>query len=191
MTNTAADTRLLWYAMSSPYGRELKAEAMLERRGVLCFVPKERVETISERGTLTVRHVPLVRNLIFVRSTEADMRRLKPELNTLIQFKTRPEMGGRSVPIIVPDKQMDDFLRIFYANAGRLTWLTPDDISSLRPNARVIIGDGIFRGVEGYLQRIAGHRARHFIVRVDNLLACATTLVNCRFVKAAGNEIEY
>ena len=53
---------------------------------------------------------PIVRNLLFVQATELRMRQLKQDYNTLLQFKVKPQMGGGYVPVIVPDKQMEDFM---------------------------------------------------------------------------------
>lgn len=174
---------LLWYAMSSPYGRERMAEEALRQRNVECFVPKKRVETIDAKSNRVVRYVPVIRNLIFVRSTEDGMRLLKPQMNQLIQFLMCPSPAGNKVPVIVPDKQMADFIRLYMSMPDDLVYLSPDEIHGLKENARVVIGDGVFQGLEGYYQRIEGKRQKRFIVKIEDFIACAALIVDCNFIK--------
>ena len=77
---------LLWYAMSSPYGREKKAEEALAKKAIECFVPRRRVETITGNRR-EVKFVTEVRNLIFVHTTEDTMRAIKP--HTALPFPFR------------------------------------------------------------------------------------------------------
>lgn len=180
---TSQEIPLLWYAMSAPYGRERKAEKKLEDQKVECFIPKRRVEEINAQCQRVVTYVPVIRNLIFVHATEKRMRELKGELNKLIQFMMCPKATGRKQPVIVPDKQMSDFIRLYQSIPDQLIYLSPDEISNLRENARVVIGDGLFKGVEGYYQKVKGKKNKHFIVKIENFLACATLLVDCTFIK--------
>ncbi|MGI6231809.1 MAG: UpxY family transcription antiterminator [Prevotella sp.] len=171
-----------WYAMSSPYRRELKAEDALVKRGFECFIPKKRTEKIDRCNQRKVTHAPVIHNLIFVHTTRLALHSAKREMNDLLQYLMKPTASGKREPVVVPEKQMDDFLRLYQEMPDELIYLSPEDITTLRENARVIIGDGVFKGIEGYLQRITGKREKCFIVKVDNVLAAACT-VKCHFVK--------
>lgn len=181
----------LWYAMSSPYGREQKVVDMLKtQQDVIPFLPLERFERMVGvmNRTRKVSYRPVVRNLLFVKATEQRMRDLKKEYNTLLQFKVRPKHGGGFEPIIVPNKQMEDFMAIYEnVDDDKLEFYTPDEID-LRPNARVIIQDGIFAGKEGYYQQVRskltkkGKKKKRFVVMIDGFLACAAVLAECTYV---------
>lgn len=134
-----------------------------------------------------VTYRPAVRNLFFVNATASQMRLLKQEYNTMLQFKVMPTENGLR-PIIVPDKQMEDFM-FLYANVGEeeREIFSPDEIN-LRPNARVMIKDGLFAGRIGYYQQVRGKktgkgmRAKRFVVKIDGLVACAAVIAECQYV---------
>ncbi len=181
----------LWYAMSSPYGREQKvADLLTAKQDVTPFLPLERVERIvgQKNCVRKVSYRPVIRNLLFVNATEQRMRDLKKEHNTLLQFKVRPRLDGGFEPIIVPDKQMEDFIAIYEnTDHDKLEFYDPDEID-LRPNAKVVIQDGIFAGKEGYYQQVRskvtkkGMKAKRFVVKIDGFLACAAVLAECTYV---------
>ncbi len=192
MHNDTSDTSALWYAMSSPYGREQKVVDMLKSRhdDVTPFLPMERFERMvgQIKRSRKVSYRPVVRNLLFVKATELKMRELKKEYNTLLQFKVRLRHEGGFEPIIVPGKQMEDFMAI-YENVDdeKLEFFKPEEID-LRPNAKVVIQDGIFAGKEGYYQQVRsrqakkGRKEKRFVVLIDGFLACAAVLAECSYV---------
>lgn len=139
---------------------------------------KKRERKITER--------PVMRNLLFVQSTEQKMRAMKAEYNTVIQFKMRRKGDGYE-PIIVPNKDMEAFIAIttHHEAATDLKYFKPSEIDQLglRPEAKVRIVDGIFEGKEGYYQRIKGSRSKRFVVKIDNFLACAAVLVECKYIQ--------
>ncbi len=177
-----------WYAMSSPYGREKKViDRMNQEDGVEAFVPMERYERMvgQKNRVRKITERPVVRNLLFINAAEERMRDLKNNFNTLIQFKVHPTADGKFRPIIVPDKQMEDFMRLYENPDIELQFFKADEIEqlNLRPNAKVRIEDGIFEGVEGYFQRVKGANAKRFVVKIENFLACAAFLAECKYVK--------
>lgn len=177
-----------WYAMSSPYGREKKViDLMNQKKDVEAFTPMERYERMvgHKNRVRKITERPVVRNLLFINAEEDRMRGLKNEFNTLIQFKVQPTSDGGSRPIIVPDKQMEDFMRLYENPDTELEFFKADEIEglNLRPNAKVRIEDGIFAGVEGYLQRVKGANAKRFVVKIEGFLACAAFLAECKYVK--------
>lgn len=179
-----------WYAMSSPYGREQKAVELLKKEpDIDTYVPMERYERLvgRKKQERKITERPVIRNLLFIQSTEQRMRVLKAEHNTLIQFKMRRNGGGGYEPIIVPNKDMEAFIAIttHREEATDLIYFKPEDIEKLglRPDAKVRIADGIFAGKEGYYQRIKGTRSKRFVVKIDNFLACAALLTECKYIK--------
>lgn len=178
-----------WYAMSSPYGREMQTVKALEtyETDVEPFVPMERFERMTgqKNRTRKITERPVVRNLLFVNATAGKMRELKQRYNTMLQFKMKPLQGGGFIPIIVPDKQMEDFKRLYdHVDTSALQFFRPEDMDklNLRPNARVRIEDGLFAGIEGYYQQVKGAKGKRFIVKIEGFMACAAFLTECRFI---------
>ena len=170
--------------MSSPYGREMTTVKILKLdTEVETFIPLQRYERMVgiRNRKRVISYRPVVRNLLFVKATRSKMRVLKQENNTLLQFKVHPEEGHYK-PIVVPDKQMEDFMKLYENVADEeLEFFMPGEIE-FRPDARVVIEDGPFTGLEGYYQRVRGRRAKRFIVRIEGFLSCAAFLADCRFL---------
>lgn len=156
------------------------------------FIPWRKVDCIRS-GKRIVREEPAVRNLVFARASRSKLLSLKADaaVNALLQFKTRPIAHGsaQTVPIVVPDKMMDDFIRVYrVASPHNLTYLTADDMTLLRENARVAIVGGPFDGCEGWFQRIKGSRTKQFVVQLEWFMGCASQLVDCEIVKIISNH---
>lgn len=178
-----------WYAMSSPYGREMQTVKALKtyETDVESFLPLERFERMTgqKNRTRKISERPVVRNLLFVNATRSKMHELKQRYNTMLQFKMKPLQGGGFIPIIVPDKQMEDFRRLYdHVDKSALQFFSPEDLDklNLRPNARVRIEDGLFAGIEGYYQQVKGAKGKRFIVKIEGFMACAAFLTECRFI---------
>lgn len=165
-----------WYAMSSPYRRELKAQALLDAHKIENFIPMKTRQEIRD-GEIVTWKEPAIHNFVFVHDSYNGIMKVKKGLD-ILQFILNPIS-----PIIVPQRQMDNFIR-FYESSGYAEpeFLTPQGMGQLRPNARVVIGDGALAGVEGYYQRVTGAKHKRFVVVIDGLMAMACT-VQCGFVK--------
>lgn len=186
---TEQEPLLKWYAMSAPYGREkMVADLLRSKFNIETYIPMERYERMvgQKRRERKISERPIVRNLLFVHTSEHKMRSVKSQYNTLIQFKVRRE-GKAYVPIIVSNRDMEAFIAITTHSeaATDLIYYKPNEIEQLglRPEAKVRIADGIFEGKVGYYQRIKGKRIKRFVVKIDNFLACAAVLVDCRYIE--------
>ena len=183
-----------WYAMSSPYGRERMAVELLKKESdVDTYIPMKRYERMvgRKKRERKITERPVIRNLLFVQSTEQKMRAIKAEHNSVIQFKMRRKGDGYE-PIIISNKDMEAFIAITTHQdaATDLKFFKPSEIEQLglRPEAKVRIADGIFEGKEGYYQRIKGSRSKRFVVKIDNFLACAAVLAECKYIQLSGEE---
>ena len=172
---------VLWYAMSSPYCRELKAKALLDAHQIESFIPMMRRQEVRD-GKIVTWEEPAMHNFIFVHKSYNGIMAVKKGLNFL-QFILNPNS-----PIVVPQKQMENFIR-FYESGGYSDsqFLTPQEISQLRPNAKVMIGDGPLAGIEGYYQRVVGAKRKRFVVLIEKLMAMACT-VQCDFLKIGSKK---
>ena len=167
--------------MGCPYSREHKATQLLTQIGIEYFLP------IVSDGTLKVTphgveqgHRLLVRNLIFVHSDLTTLISLKKGNNTLLQFI----VDRNAHKISVPDSQMEAFMRVCEYSPEKTVLLTESDLSQLRENARVRIIDGWLKGVEGYYQQVRGHgKKKIFVVKLDLICGCATTLSECTAIQ--------
>ena len=162
-----------WYVLRVSYSRELKIKALLDEQGVRTFVPMMwRKKTVD--GKTEKKLVPAVSNLCFVRSR-------RPGIDSLIS-----SYGEKSPvhyywdrttqrPLTVPDKPMEDFIKVSSTLDEDLIYLT--DISDkLREGQMVKVRSGSFAGVTGRIVRI--RKSRRIMVELPGSLAVASTYVS-------------
>lgn len=176
--------KLLWFAMSATFGRELKAKEFLEQNDVRCFVPL-RYRLVRVRGKGKVRKlVPAISNLIFVHCTKGKIQTLKSELSYL-QYHTMPD-GGRNVPVVVPKDQMEQFIAVCNTFNEKMTFISPDEIN-LAEGTRVRIVGGAFGGVEGTFVRVEKGKQKHVVVLVEGIAAVVLAKVSDGYLEVLKN----
>jgi len=170
-----------WFAMRVTYRREMKVKAEMDGLGIRTFVPMRRIMKHGSRMENATE--PAIHNLIFIFAEEEKVQTLKksrPELQYMMR-----SMDGRTEKIIVPQRQMDDFMKVCTASPDFVE-IVPAEGIRLRPGQEVLVVSGPLRGVRGYFQRIEGHRARRLVVSIPG--ACtATVQVNAEEVTPVVN----
>ena len=165
----------VWFAMSAPYRRELKAKSFLEGKHIECYVPMTKTVVTKRNGLKKSELVPAIHNLIFVHTSKERIKELKRGVDFL-QYRTQP-VNGKNTPIIVPDKQMEQFITITEAHKEHITYLTPDEID-LKAGTRVRIHGGSFDGIEGTFVKIKGKRNKVVVVSLEGVAAISLAEVS-------------
>ena len=171
-----------WYAMRVTYQREMKVKTVLEEMGVECFLPMKTV--LSEKGGH--RHyetIPAVSNLIFIHSTRANITELKNsygELAPLRYMMTYPLDGSRAQPITVSEPEMQNFMRVASHTDDSVMFLDMSDVQG-KVGRKVLITQGEFAGVEGYVKRIKQNK--RVVVQLNDLAAVAISFTPPVFLK--------
>ena len=158
-----------WFAMRVTYRREMRVKAEMEALGVPAFVPMRRVMQRGQR----LRNIlePAIHNLIFIHTGQERMQALKksrPELQYMMR-----QMEGRMEKIIVPQRQMNDFMKVC-TESPDFVEITPAGQIQFQPGQEVLVISGPLQGVRGYFQRVSGHRSRRLIVSIPG--ACIATV---------------
>ena len=159
----ANQNEMAWFVARTRYFRqEIRLRDELSRRGVDVFVPT--VSARKSRGSGSFERV-LAPNLVFVRATKADACMLVTHYSLPLRFV--PDCATRRM-MVVPDKQMDDFRRVFDLSIreGGLV----DQPLELGEKVRVM--KGTLKGVEGYVEELLG---RTYVV---------VSLIGCLWAKA-------
>ena len=158
----------VWFAMSATFGRGLKAKTFLESKQVKCFVPM-RYEVVKDKTQGKIRKlVPAINNLIFVYTTKERIQALK-SVAEYLQYLTKP-VGGKNIPIIVPEYQMQQFMTVCDTYNENLIYLSPDEIN-LKEGTPVRIIGSVFDGVEGTFVKVNKSRKKSVVVMIQGLTA--------------------
>ena len=164
----------VWFAMRATYRREMKAKQLLESYGIESFVPMRYSDSVRA-GRKQKRLVPAIHNLIFVRSSWQRLKEIKPKAPYL-QYIIREDEQKQKKALVVPDRQMDDFIRLVQTYSENLVYVEPKP-QEWRKGQRVRITDGPFQGQEGEFVRLAGIKGKSVVVSVAGVVAVAITTV--------------
>lgn len=171
----------VWYAMRATYGRNLEAKKSLDEVGVESFIPMHHVVTLDRRGRKIKKYVPVVRDLIFVRTTHSSMLALK-EHHEYLRNIYIPTEEGKKQPVVVRDADMDNFIKVSGSAAEGILFFSPDEIN-LTKGTRVRIHGGQFNGLEGTFVKVKGARDKRVVVDISGVIVVATCTLRCDLVE--------
>ena len=161
----------VWYPLRVTYNRELKVKEDLDARGVTNFVPMQYRR--EERGGVMVKRlVPSIHNLIFIKMKPSEMIEYRKTTDLPVRYIMNRE---KHIPITVPDREMENFIKVAGTYNEKLIYLNPDP-GDFSEGERVRIIGGEFEGAEGIFVRIK--RDRRVLINIQGVVAVATTHVH-------------
>ena len=175
----AVQTDAQWFAMRATYHREMAVRDLLDQANIECYLPTTQKLKVNHGRKVRVT-TPLVSNLIFVHCDKDSLQRFKLKVPHL-QYITKPA-DGKNIPIIVPQKQMDDFITVTKADSERLLFFKPGELDVKR-GSRVKVYGGAFDGVEGVIAKVPGKRNKRFVLEVNGLISVALDCADVQFVE--------
>lgn len=139
---------LNWYVAYTKSCQERKVSEALSALGVDHFLPLQKVLVqYSDRKKLVERLV--LPHMIFIKTDEATRIRLLGEIYGLSSYMTS---GGAFHPVIIPDRQMDDF-RFMVTRSREKVSIAGE---RLAPGDRVRVVNGPLSGLEAEFVEING-----------------------------------
>ncbi len=164
---------VVWYAIRVTYSREMALKEYLDTLQVENFIPM-RYELVNKGGKSVKKLVPIVHNLIFVKSSRTVIDTVKMDVESKAPMRYMMDKSTNQ-PIIVPNQQMQHFIAVAGSLDEQLIYLDPTEINFKKKDKVRIIG-GLFAGVEGEFVRIRGDR--RVVVAIPGVVAVATTYVH-------------
>lgn len=162
-----------WYVLRALYRSELKVRDGLRRAGIRSYVPM-KWEIYSSGGHKLRRLVPAIRELVFVYASSEAINDYKLHSKETVYWLTKPK-GAKREKIIVPDKAMDDFIRVTQQAEQAVTYFRPEELK-LSKGDRIRIHGGALDGVEGVLMKVKGKRAKQLVVSIPDLADAAVSV---------------
>lgn len=174
------NSQAAWFAMSAPYRRELKAQEYLQAKGIECYVPMINALVERRNGTKSRKLIPAIHNLIFVHTSKEIIQDVKRGVDYL-QYRTTPK-NGKNIPIIVPDREMQQFIAITQATNEELIYLRPEEVN-IEKGTKVRVHGGVFDGTEGIFVKIKGKRKPQVVLLIQGLTAVAMADISTDFIE--------
>lgn len=177
---TDKDSQIVWFAMSAPYRRELKAKEYLQAKGIECFVPMVNALVEKRSGAKIRKQVPAIHNLIFVHTSKNVIQEIKRGVDYL-QYRTMPR-EGKNIPIIIPDRQMQQFIAVTQTTNEELIYMRPEEVN-IAKGTRVRVHGGAFDGTEGVFVKIQGKRKPRVVLLIQGVAAVALAEISTEFIE--------
>ncbi len=179
--NSGPAAHLIWFPMRVTYQREMQLKQHLDALQIENYIPM-RHQIVDTREGKRRKLLPAINNLIFVHSTQQQLTHLKmtrSEFDPLrYMMKPKEETEGWEI-MQVPDRQMEQFIRVASAAEDKVQFLDYDDYLR-KVGKRVKIVDGDFAGVEGVIKRI--RKNKYVVVQIEGVAAVAITYVPTHYL---------
>lgn len=155
-----------WFVMRAYKSEQVAEDRLKSEDGLEYFIPKHYALRVYH-GIKSKRLVPVIPSLVFVHASHKQITEFKKSYN-LLQFVTFGR-NNKMEYLVVPDKQMDNFIRVASKYKEGMTYLTPEEIN-IEKGTKIRIHGGEFDNVEGLFVRIKGKRKREVVVVLNNIM---------------------
>lgn len=177
-----------WFVLRATYGRTEKALSYLQAKNVETYLPMHYVVKIVNGNRKLIKE-PLLPNIIFAYMTREKTHEFvkKPALTaSWIKYytdKTKPAEPetGKNPPVIIPDNEMTNFIKLTSVNSEHIMVLPPKRCHFKKDDLVRII-EGPFTVVVGRVGRAAGQQ-RVFVV-LEGLCNVATAYIPNDFIQS-------
>lgn len=187
-SNCVPKEKKQWFVLRATYGRTEKALSYFQAKNVETYLPMHYVVKIVNGNRKLIKE-PLLPNIIFAYMTREKTYEFvkKPALTaSWIKYytdKTKPvePETGKNPPVIIPDNEMTNFIKLTSVNSEHIMVLPPKRCH-FKKNDLVRIIEGPFTGVVGRVGRAAGQQ-RVFVV-LDGVCNVATAYIPTDFIQS-------
>ena len=158
-----------WYVMRVFQNHRGAEEKLLSpTHGLSHFIPKQEVIRIRH-GKKIICQEPVIRSLIFVHATREEILTFKQNYYNELQFVSNRTIDGIKY-LTVPDRDMDQFIRLYHARYDRITFYQPSEVH-IEKGKRVRVHGGPLDTLEGYFVKVAHKRNKQFVILIPDTLA--------------------
>ena len=157
-----------WFVLRISYGRIIKAKALVEAKGLECYVPL-RYKEVRKKGKKRIITEPLLPSFLFVHASTEQVESLlqdksiKPLENiALLSYyydhtSHCEKSPTKNPPLVISDSAMDNFIRLTSIHNHHIIPVTSENIK-YKLGDKVVITEGDFKNIRGRVARIAGQQ---------------------------------
>lgn len=181
--NCEQEQQKQWFVLRVAYHHEQEVKDWLEELGIDTYLAMHDAEKEKNGKKKRVRE-PLIPNLLFAQATKKE---IDPALaapgNAYLSYyydHFRTNAYGKNPPLIVPDRQMDNFIRLTSIDSDHILFVDRSQCH-FKSGDHVVVTDGDFRGIEGRIARVA--RQQRVVVELDGIGCITTAYIPKAFLK--------
>ena len=157
-----------WFVLRVSYGRIIKAKALVEAKGLECYVPL-RYKEVRKKGKKRIITEPLLPSFLFVHASAEQVdsllqdKSIKPIENIVLlsyyydHTSHCEKSPTKNPPLVISDSVMDNFIRLTSIHNPHIIPVTSDNIK-YKLGDEVVITEGEFKDIRGRVARIAGQQ---------------------------------
>ncbi len=157
-----------WFVLRVSYGRIIKAKALVEAKGLECYVPL-RYKEVRKKGKKRIITEPLLSSFLFVHASAERVdyllqdKSIKPlENRALLSYyydhtSHCENSPTKNPPLVISDAAMDNFIRLISIHNPHIIPVTSENIK-YKLGDEVVITEGEFKDIRGRVARIAGQQ---------------------------------
>jgi len=173
-----------WYVFRASYGRVDRASDYLVEDGTYTYIAKRYAEKYVGGRRKRVLE-PLIPNLLFAYATKEKAEeyiKSTPELSFLSYYYNHFEVDEdqKNPPLTVPQGEMVNFIRATISRNKHLLFVDPSQCH-YKSGETVKVTDGLFKGVEGKVARVAGQQ--RVIVTLSKVGLISTAYIPTAFIE--------
>ena len=173
-----------WFVFRASYGREDKASDFLVADGTFTYIAKRDTFRYvnGKRRRVTEKLIP---NLLFAYTTKEKAEeyvKRTPELAYLTYYYNHFEQNAdqKNPPLTVSTREMDNFILATISRNEHLLFVDPTKCH-YKSGDMVMVTDGLFKGVEGKVARVAGQQ--RVIVSLSKIGLISTAYIPTAFIE--------
>lgn len=187
--NYVPDGNKRWYVFRASYGREDKAADYIVEDGTYVYVAKRYTRKVIGGDKIKKVLEPLIPNLLFVYTTEQKAEeyvRCTPALSFLTYYYNHfaQDAMGKNPPLTVSCKEMENFILATCSQNEHLRFVNEEQCH-FKGGETVRVTEGLFKGVEGRVARVAGQQ--RVVVSLSQLGLVSTAYVPTAFLQKLDN----
>ena len=174
-----------WYVMRASYGREDRARDYIVEDGTFVYIPKRYVrKTVNGMQKKVLES--LIPNLLFVYTTAEKAEqyvKITPPIYPRISFyfnHFEKDASGKNPPLTVPLKEMENFIIATCSSNEHLKFVDESQCH-FKGGETVVVNDGLFKGVEGRVARVAGQQ--RVVLSLSNIGLISTAYIPTAFIR--------
>lgn len=175
-----------WYVLRCRVNA-VAVERLLNEEGMETFVPMHYKKKMRG-GEVQRVHVPVIPGLVFVRELRSVLSAFikevwaKEGLKVYIDKERAGKEATYTRPVVVPDKQMEDFIFVCRQSEDKIRYLKPEEVE-LAKGDRIRIHGGLFDGREGELLEVKGLKRKQLVIRISDMFAVAAVNIEPKLIE--------